>query len=123
MKALDERLESIESCLNTIINQSEPWPLLNIFPAPFFSRLDSAPLPSSDMDKTDFDARLAAIETRLDTIVQILEKSQHPKEHSLLELAGGILIFLGLVALVVYGMVTLERYQKKWAENRSKLPN
>ncbi|RDW31266.1 hypothetical protein B0I72DRAFT_147837 [Yarrowia lipolytica] len=112
MKALDERLESIESCLNTIINQSEPWPLLN-----------SAPLPSSDMDKTDFDARLAAIETRLDTIVQILEKSQHPKEHSLLELAGGILIFLGLVALVVYGMVTLERYQKKWAENRSKLPN
>lgn len=75
------------------------------------------------MDKTDFDARLAAIETRLDTIVQILEKPQHPKEHSLLELAGGILIFLGLVALVVYGMVTLERYQKKWAENRSKLPN
>ncbi|RDW27158.1 hypothetical protein B0I71DRAFT_151782 [Yarrowia lipolytica] len=120
MKALDERLESIESCLNTIINQSEPWPLLKSL---YYWLCNSAPLPSSDMDKTDFDARLAAIETRLDTIVQILEKSQHPKEHSLLELAGGILIFLGLVALVVYGMVTLERYQKKWAENRSKLPN
>ncbi|KAG5360980.1 hypothetical protein CJU89_4080 [Yarrowia sp. B02] len=72
-------------------------------------------------EKPDYDARLQAIETRLDTILQLLEK--HPKkEHSLLELAGGIMLFLSAVALVVYGMVVLERYQKKWSE-QTKLPN
>lgn len=67
--------------------------------------------------------RLKAIETRLDTIVQLLDKPPKThKEHSLLELAGGILIFLGLVAIVIYAMVALERWQKKRAEFQ-KIPN
>lgn len=71
----------------------------------------------------NLEERLKAIESRLDTIVQLLDKPQNPhKEHSLLELAGGILIFLGLVALVVYAMVALERWQKKRAEFQ-KIPN